>query len=201
MTFLKKISLFNINALKFEVLANSKIYCIIKQLKSNFTKNEIIMKMKTQSFHKLENEIIFRHLIEGNDEELRCTIQNSVFYDKDRIPLDVDDITSEESEDYYINNFGVFICESNGEAIGYGQVILNKGLYTIVNLGILEMYRQRGYGELLVKYLVEFCFNNAIKEIYIKVEKKNIKALSLYNKIGFKETQSIVTWYKNIDSF
>ena len=202
MTFFEKLSSFNINTLKCDVLANSRIFCILKQLKSNFSKKDIIMMMETTCFDKEQsnNKVIFKHFKEGHDEELRCTIQNSVFYDKHRIPLIAEDISCEENEDYYLNNFGVFICENNGRAIGYGQVILSNGLYTIVNLGILADYRQQGYGELLVKYLIEFSYNNSIKDIYIRVEKKNTKALSLYNKIGFKEYQSIVALDKNIDS-
>ena len=201
MTFFEKLSLLNINNLKFDILAKSNIYCILKQLKSNFTKRDIIMTMKTTCFDKQgsKDKVIFKHFKEGHDEELRCTIQNSVFYDKNRIPLIAEDISSEENEDYYINNFGVFICESNGQAIGYGQIILSDGFYTIVNLGILDDYRQQGYGELLVKYLVEFCHNNSIKDIYIRVEKRNTRALSLYKKIGFNEYESIVTMNKNID--
>ena len=52
---------------------------------------------------------------------------------------------------------------------------------------------------MLVKYLVELCYKNSIKNVYIRVDKNNLKALSLYNKIGFKEYESFVTWYKNID--
>jgi ribosomal protein S18 acetylase RimI-like enzyme len=202
MTFFEKLALLNINNLKFDILAKSKIYFIIKQLKYNFTKRDIIMTMKTTCFDKQDSKgrVIFKHFKEGHDEELRCTIQNSVFYDKNRIPLIAEDISSEENEDYYINNFGVFICEGNGQAIGYGQIILSEGLYTIVNLGIIDDYRQQGYGELLVKYLIEFCYKKSIKDIYIRVEKKNTKALSLYNKIGFNEYELIANEYKDIDS-
>lgn len=200
---IKKLSFFNINTLKIDILANSRIYCILKQLKFNINKKDILMRIKITSFNKQfnENEGIFKHFQEGQDEELRCTIQNSVFYDKNRIPLIIDDVYCEQYEDYYIKNFGVFICNDEGQTVGYGQIILNRGLYTIVNLGILHDYRNQGYGELLVKYLIELCNKNSIKTIYIRVEKNNTKALSLYNKLGFKEYKSIVTWYKNIDLF
>ena len=214
MTFFKKIPLFNtynretmcafnITDFKFKILANSKIYDIIKILKFNLQNRDIIMRMKTTCFDKQidENETIFKHFKEGEDEELRCTIQNSVFYDENRIPLIPMDISCEEDEDYYIKNFGVFICNKDGQPIGFGQIIINKRLYTIVNLGVIDEYRQQGYGELLVKYLVGFCYNNSINNIYIRVEKKNTKALSLYNKIGFREIKSIITWRRNIDLF
>ncbi|OOM77407.1 ribosomal-protein-alanine N-acetyltransferase [Clostridium puniceum] len=204
MTFLEKISLiksinikkiffFNINTFKVYRFSESKIYYIINKLKVKVTKKEILMHMKTDDFYKManENNVIFKHFKEGEDEELRCKIQNSVFYDKNRIPLSTSDICDEEYEEYYINDFGVFICKNNGQAIGYGQVILNKNAHTIVNLGILEPYRHQGYGELLIKYLIELCYKNSIKNVYIKVERENINALSLYKKIGFKEYNSI----------
>ncbi|NRZ12843.1 GNAT family N-acetyltransferase [Clostridium beijerinckii] len=92
-----------------------------------------------------------------------------------------------------------FICNNNGQVVGYGQIIFNRGFYTIVNLGILEEYRKHGYGELLVRYLIDLCYRNSIKTVYIRVEKNNLKALSLYTKIGFREYQSFISWYKKIN--
>ncbi len=196
----KILSFFNINAFKFDMLANSKASYIMKKLNFNVNSKHILMKLKTSNqyngFNK--NRCMFRHFIEGQDEKLRCEIQNSVFNEKNRIPLTVEDVCREEEEDYYLRGLGVFVCNTTGQAVGYGQVILNKGLYTIVNVGILDGYRQKGYGEKLVRYLIDLCHKNAIKNVYIRVEKSNEKALSLYNKIGFKEHQSFISWYKDI---
>lgn len=195
MTFLERLSLIK--------SINLRSNYIVKKLKLKVLKKEILMNMESVSFAEIDKneDIFFRHFIEGEDEELRCKIQNSVFYDKNRIPLCPSDITDEEDEDYYINNFGVFICKSDGQAIGYGQVIYSNGEYTIVNLGILKSYRQRGYGEILLKCLIDLCYNNSIKYVYIKVERKNISALSLYKKIGFKEDNPIVSLYRKINLF
>lgn len=197
----KVVSFFNVNTFKFDMLANSKASNIMKKLNFNVNSKSILMKMKTTSFNEnfTENKVIFKHFKEGQDEKLRCKIQNSVFNEKNRIPLSVGDVCCEEGEEYYIKNFGIFICKDNGQVIGYGQIIFSKGLYTIVNLGILNEYRKQGYGEMLVKYLIELCHKNSIQNIYIRVEKNNHKALSLYNKIGFKEYESFVSWHKNID--
>ncbi|MCE5219722.1 MAG: GNAT family N-acetyltransferase [Clostridium sp.] len=197
----KILSFFNINNFKFDMSANSKASRIMKKLNFNVNSKNILMKMKTINFNNKfnENKVIFKHFKEGQDEELRCKIQNLVFNEKNRIPITVGDICCEQNEEYYIKNFGVFICKDNGQAMGYGQIIFNKGTYTIVNLGILSEYRNQGYGEMLVKYLIELCFKNSIQNVYIRVDKNNHKALSLYNKIGFREYESFITWYKNID--
>lgn len=209
MTFLEKLSLIkSINLKKISLLKfNPKVH-VSASLKNNYLakillKKEILLNMESVTFGHVDNneEVFFKHFIEGEDEELRCEIQNSVFYDINRIPLCASDIKDEEYEDYYINNFGVFICKKDGQAIGYGQVIYSNGAYTIVNLGILEQYRQRGYGEILLKYLIELCYHNSIKYVYIKVERENINALSLYKKIGFKEDNPIVSWYRKINLF
>lgn len=197
----KILSFFNINTFKFDMLSNSKTYNIMKKLNFNVNSRNILMKIKTSDFGIGNNtkQIIFKHFKEGQDEELRCKIQNSVFNDKNRIPLSIEDVYREEDEDYYISNFGVFVYNELGQAIGYGQIIYKEGLYTIVNIGILRDYRKQGYGEMLVKYLIELCHKNSIKNVYIRVDKNNTSALSLYNKIGFKEYQSFVSWYKEIN--
>lgn len=196
----KILSLFNINAFKFDMIASSKASYIMKKLNFDINSKHLLMKLNTKNqideIH--QNKCIFRHFKEGQDEKLRCAIQNSVFNDKNRIPLSVDDIYREEEEYYYLKNFGVFVYDNNRQIAGYGQVILNEDLYTIVNIGILAQHRKKGYGEMLVRYLINLCYNNSIKEVYIKVEKNNEKALSLYNKIGFKEYEAFVSWYKDI---
>jgi len=195
------LSYLNIDTFKYDMLATSKAVYIMKKLNFNVNSKNILMKMQATTFNINfnKNKIMFKHFKEEQDEDLRCKIQNSVFNDKNRIPLSVGDIRCEEDEEYYIKNFSVFICNENGQATGYGQIICNKGFYTIVNLGILHEYRKQGYGEMLVKYLVELCHKQSIKNVYIRVDKNNLKALSLYSKIGFKEYESFVTWYKNIE--
>lgn len=194
------LSFFNISAFRFDMLSNSKASYIMKKLNFNINSKHILMKLNTknQKDEFSQNNCAFRHFKEGKDEELRCSIQNSVFNEKNRIPLTVEDIYREEEEDYYLSNYGVFIYNTEGQVVGYGQVILNNGLYTIVNIGILQRYRQNGYGEMLVRYLINLCYKNSIKHVYIKVEKNNQNALSLYTKIGFKEYQSFISWYKDI---
>ena len=75
-------------------------------------------------------------------------------------------------------------------------IILTKNEYTIVNLGILEQYRMNGYGEILLRYLIELCKINSIDDIFIRVEESNEKAINLYSKVGFKKSRSCITWKK-----
>lgn len=191
----------NISTFKFDMLATSKACNVMKKLNFNVNSNNILMKMQTTTYNinSNANKVIFKHFKENADEELRCIIQNSVFNDKNRIPLCAGDIRCEEDDEYYKKDFSVFICNEDGQTMGYGQIICVNKLNTIVNLGILDEYRKHGYGEMLVKYLIQLCHKHSIQNVYIRVDKNNIKALSLYKKIGFEEYESFITWYKYIE--
>ncbi|MFT8349965.1 GNAT family N-acetyltransferase [Clostridium saccharoperbutylacetonicum] len=196
----RMLSFFKRTTFRYDMVASSRTSNIMKKLNFNVNSKNILMKIKTTNFsNAIQYFIKFRHFKEGQDEELRCEIQNSVFNDKNRMPLTVEDVRREEGEEYYINNFGVFIYNNKGKVVGYGQVIYNKGLYTIVNLGILDEYRRCGYGEMLLRYLINICKQNSINDVYIRVDKDNLKAIALYNKVGFKKYQSFVSWYKHIN--
>lgn len=188
----------NSKLFRLDIIDSFKVNNIMDKLQFTPTSQTMLMKIKSENC-KISMEFSdysIRHFIKKQDEKLRCEIQNSIFNDKDRIPLSIGDIFAEEEEEYYIDDFGVFICNSDGVEVGYGQIIYNKGQYTIVNLGILEEYRGLGYGEKLVRYLINFCNKKNITDVHIRVEKKNYKAISLYYKIGFREYNSLTTWSK-----
>lgn len=194
------LSSLNSDTFKFDVWDSDKMIKIMNNLQFSPISETKLMKMDSSNIDIYEeiDSSRFRHFIKKKDEKLRCLIQNSVFDDKDRIPLTVKDIYAEEEEEYYLDNFGVFIYKDSDTIVGYGQVIFNNGQYTIANLGILEAYRGQGFGEELVRYLLWFCNKNSIKEVNIRVEKNNVKAISLYTKVGFKEYNSLTTWLKVI---
>ena len=187
-----------INTLKFDIVENKKIIRLMNKLGFGILNKTSLMKLEDyKGFIEVEEDVEFKHFSKNCDEKLRCDIQNEIFYDINRNPLSSNDIFEEEEQEYYIDNFSVFLCVK-GKYVGYGQIILSSGLYTIVNFGIIEEYRQQGYGQTLLTYLIELCKINNISDLYIRVEKNNYKAVSLYNKIGFREYISYDTWYKSI---
>lgn len=127
------------------------------------------------------------------DEELRCKIQNSVFSATTRIPLEVEDIQNDIEQDYYMEDLSLFI-KLNNIAIGYGQIIFNRDMYTVVNLGILKEFRGYGFGKILLNELINAAKKMQINELFIRVEENNYSALKLYNWIGFKSKSIINKW-------
>ncbi|HBJ1648886.1 MULTISPECIES: N-acetyltransferase [Clostridium] len=187
-------NVFKNKTLNFDVVDSNITYDIMTKLNFTRIRSTSLMKMRTSncSFN-FNKDVNFKVFTKKEDENLRCFIQNSVFKDNDRIPLVPYDIKLEEEEDYYINDLCVFIMIGN-IAIGYGQVISNKDIYTIVNVGILEEYRKNGYGKMLIQYLIYLCYKKHISQITINVDVNNYKALNLYKKIGFSEYGKISTW-------
>ncbi|WP_051623489.1 GNAT family N-acetyltransferase [Clostridium hydrogeniformans] len=130
---------------------------------------------------------------ESYHEELRCSIQNSVFYDENRIPLTLGDIFYEEKQSFYLKRGSVFIKDKNHYA-GYGQIILSNKNPLIVNVGILEEYRNHGLGDILMKSLINICKNIGFKDVRIRCYADNYIALNLYKKLGFKEENYMFNW-------
>ncbi|MFA9397159.1 MAG: GNAT family N-acetyltransferase [Clostridiaceae bacterium] len=159
-----------------------------------FTKREgnLVLKKKIENRVKTSplKDIWIRTLIKGKDEAIRCRIQNEIFDNKNRIPLTINDIYFDEIQDYCIEGGSLFI-ENRKEVIGYGQIILEHGRVTIVNFGIISNYRGLGYGELFINELINILYNKNCKEVYIKVDSRNIKAYNLYKKVGFNLEKEI----------
>ncbi len=185
-----------ISRFKLSTISTSSVEDVLKKLNCNYEHTTYVMKIEcnNEAFSpNYSNNISFKIFERDKDEQLRCTIQNAIFNKAGRIPLTPVDIIYEENEEYYINDFSIFIKYKNNY-IGYGQIIKNGGVYTIVNLGIIPSYRGLGFGNDIIKHLIYVCITNKIKEIYIKVDKDNCEAYNLYRKLGFVLEKSYSFW-------
>ncbi|MGG7059772.1 GNAT family N-acetyltransferase [Clostridium tertium] len=209
------LSYFNNNILLYEAIdtiENSIILTKIGFKKENYTmllnmninnyfNNDIILnefnnKKNTFKYKFNINEnIIFslKKLNVGKDEKLRCDIQNDIFSQLNRKPLTVDDIYADMTQDYFLKDLS-FFGMINNEYIGYGQIIFNRNMYTIVNFGIVTKYRGLGLSKILLSEIINKARGYGIKELYIRVDPDNTKAINLYKRIGFKEVNKILVW-------
>lgn len=143
-----------------------------------------------------DDDIVFEQFIKGKHEDTRCKIQNEVFKNETRIPLTKDDICYDQIQSYYFEKGSVFIKKENAY-VGYGQIIFNDNIATIVNVGILETYRSKGYGRALMQYLLGILKEQGIRGVNLKVSAENDKALKLYKSLGFNiKSESHVWEYK-----
>lgn len=86
------------------------------------------------------------------------------------------------------------VCEDNNEIVGYIYCIIENDKAKIDALYIEEDFRNKGIATNLIENFINYCKNNNIKEITIKVLESNINAKNLYykyflpnNKEGIKE--------------
>lgn len=71
----------------------------------------------------------------------------------------------------------------NGSISDYGHWKSAK----ITNLEVKDEFKKRGYGKQLMDKFIEYCKNNNVSNISLRVEKDNLIAKSIYEKYNFKE--------------
>lgn len=209
------LSYFDDNNLSYEAIDNIENSIILERLGFKKTKYTLLMKMNiedynnTNKIYEVYNKMVknlhwskklnwgtafsTRKLVVGKDEELRCNLQNDIFGEWNRRPLSVEDIYSDMSQDYFLKDLCIFGMINNSY-IGYGQIIFNRDMFTIVNFGIVNDFRGIGLGKLLLHEIILYAKKSGIKELAIRVDCTNINAINLYKWIGFKEKFKIVIW-------
>ncbi|SFU42159.1 Acetyltransferase (GNAT) family protein [Clostridium sp. DSM 8431] len=142
---------------------------------------------------KLSENLSFSIYKKRKDALARCNVQNKIFFSNARVPLNIEDIYYDEKQDYFLDNLSLFLKYGEKE-IGYGQIIYSGNMNLIVNFGIIEEYRGKGYGRLLINKLIQLAFKNNIKDLYIRVDTNNKAALNLYEDMGFKTIGNFLVW-------
>ena len=143
---------------------------LITSLKNNINLLKTINLLYNYNINEVN--ISIEKVVLNRDEELRCKLQNSIFSASTRVPLEVEDIENDIEQDYYIKDLSLFI-KVNNIAIGYGQIIYNRDMYTVVNFGILKEFRNYGFGKVLLNHLIQSAKNKNICNLYIRVEETN----------------------------
>jgi ribosomal protein S18 acetylase RimI-like enzyme len=154
---------------------------------------ELKRDVKEQKESLVAQNISFECFVPGKHEKIRCEIQNNIFMDVSREPLTIDDIYFDIKQEYFLEEGSIFMKYKN-EYIGYGQVILDDSIPTIVNFGILSDYRGKGYGKLLLNYLINLLHKMNFLQVKIRVYSDNYTALNLYISTGFEKIKEYHKW-------
>lgn len=191
----------NINNMHFlyESYTSSKCNEILSKL--NFFQKDVsdLMVLSVDKINIAESKDAEEYEVFQRDhhENIRCELQNSIFDSNSRIPLTLDDVYFDEEQDYYIENACIFIKE-NDTYVGMGQIINLNNKLTVVNFGIRKEFRNKGYGKKLMNRILYSCtdIGKAFdkREVYIRVSRENSIAYALYEDLGFKYVDSIISW-------
>ncbi|WP_278600698.1 GNAT family N-acetyltransferase [Clostridium tertium] len=210
------LSYFDNSTISYEAIDNVENSIILERLGFKKIKYTSLMEMNIEDYsntdriYEVYNEMVkklhwskninsrtlfsTRKLVIGKDEELRCNIQNDIFGEWNRRPLTVEDIYNDMTQDYFLKDLCIFGMINNSY-IGYGQIIFNREMFTIVNFGIVNDFRGIGLGKLLLHEIILYAKKSGIKNLAIRVDCTNINAINLYKWIGFKEKYKINTTF------
>ena len=84
-------------------------------------------------------------------------------------------------------NYICFVYEEEGKVVSFITLLLVDELGEIVEVATDAEYRRKGYALKLIEYALD-CIKKMQKiGMHLEVRKSNLPAISLYNKLGFRE--------------
>ncbi|MCS6957318.1 MAG: ribosomal protein S18-alanine N-acetyltransferase [Aquificaceae bacterium] len=89
-----------------------------------------------------------------------------------------------------------FVLEKEGEVIGYA--IVWKIFYdvTLMSIALKKDYWGKGYGKKLMRFLIEY-FRGKAERFLLDVRRSNIRAIRLYQSLGFKIISERAKYYSD----
>jgi len=94
-------------------------------------------------------------------------------------PEDVMELLS--SEQYY-----VVVAKLSGEVVGYAMSTYSWGKLHILDVAVEKRRRRMGIGKTLIQHLIHHALEKSIPEAYCEVKARNIPALNLFTRLGFR---------------
>ena len=92
-----------------------------------------------------------------------------------------------------------FIYMDNCNIIGFVNYYDLYDRYEIANIYVLDSYRRRGIGSILIENVIKKGNQNHIINITLEVKIDNYSAIGLYEKYNFKKVAIRKKYYKGID--
>ena len=144
---------------------------------------------------------------------------------KKMTPKDVDEVIEIEKDAYGDHHWSKssFLSEISNDLAHYYCLFSKDGLLLgyagswhileeahITTIAIKPEFRNRGYGQALLKRIIDDCYKEGIKYITLEVRVSNTKAIKLYTKFGFSSfgtrkayyqdnnEDALIMWTKNI---
>lgn len=132
-------------------------------------------------------------MVDKNEALLRVELQNEIFgHIIGRSELTLNEVLEESKELGFLKDL-CFVIEISNIPVGYGQIIRINGNYSLVNLGIIPSHRGLGLSFILINEILRECKSLGITDIHLTVDSNNIPAITLYEKVGFKEINNKLT--------
>ena len=93
-----------------------------------------------------------------------------------------------------------FVAKQENEIIGFAGILLIIDEVNIMNIVVRKDKRNLGIGSLLLEKIIDFSEIHNATSITLEVNEKNIPAIKLYKKYGFKQVGLRRKYYNNEDN-
>ncbi|MFA6991688.1 MAG: GNAT family N-acetyltransferase [Candidatus Gracilibacteria bacterium] len=103
-------------------------------------------------------------------------IREKVFIEEQKAPR-------EEEFDEYDNTSEHVIVRYNKKPIGCARIRIVNGKIKLERIALLKAYRRKGFGKIIVKFLIDHSKKQNPKEIYASTQ---YRLLDFYTNLGFK---------------
>lgn len=99
------------------------------------------------------------------------------------------------------NSYFIVVKNENFEILGFAgfKVIVDEA--DIMNIVVKKNFRNNGIGYFLLDNLISFARDLNLNVITLEVSEKNLTAISLYKKFGFKKLGVRKNYYDDINGF
>ena len=93
-----------------------------------------------------------------------------------------------------------FVLKQENEIIGFAGILLIIDEVNIMNIVVRKDKRNLGIGSLLLEKIIDFSEIHNATSITLEVNEKNVPAIRLYEKYGFKQVGLRRKYYNNEDN-
>ncbi|MGJ8682675.1 ribosomal protein S18-alanine N-acetyltransferase [Paraglaciecola sp.] len=90
-----------------------------------------------------------------------------------------------------------YYLESNSDTVGYFIAMKVLDELTIMDIGVKESERGKGYGRDLIDYIIERSTKDKIQQVWLEVRQSNTAAIGLYESVGFNVIETRHDYYIN----
>lgn len=94
----------------------------------------------------------------------------------------------------------IFVYEIDNKIVGFIDVMISLDNIHICQLGVNKDYQNKKIASNILEYILKIANENNIVNITLEVRENNIKAISLYQKYGFKKIILKEKYYSNGDN-
>ncbi|MFJ5714571.1 GNAT family N-acetyltransferase [Neobacillus sp. NPDC093127] len=109
-------------------------------------------------------------------------------------------LLADESEEIirkYINDGEMFVILCDGQIVGVAQYIfLQNGIVELKNIAIIEDYRGKGIGKLVIKKSFDLYKMKGLNKMLVGTANSSIANLAFYQKLGFRMVEIKMNFFK-----